>query len=143
MTQLVYRIALPLCVLGGCTQTSSVTRSTPPEMQVINFAHLKPGMNFVTFTSFADGRLALEDGCFRLKKGQTNLAIVWPETVRMAQKGKSVRIDDIALRWSAKVGDRIRLGGKASDDISAVNLDNKAVLACAAPYFVASNIIRR
>jgi hypothetical protein len=143
MSQRLSWIALPLCLLGGCTQSKRLSNSAPFETQVINFAKLKPGPNFITFTSFADGKLALVDGCFRLVKNQSSMAIIWPETATMVRKGKAIRIEDNAARWSAKIGDRIRLGGKASDDVTAVNLDNKAVLGCVSPYFIASNVIRR
>jgi hypothetical protein len=139
----ILRITLPLCLLGGCAQGNRHTNSAPLETQVINFAKLKPGMNFITFTSFADGRVTLVDGCFRLLKNQTSLAIIWPETMTMVRKGNDLRLKDVATQWSGKIGDRVRLGGKTLDDISAVDLDNKAVMGCAAPYFVASNIIRR
>jgi hypothetical protein len=76
-------------------------------------------------------------------KRQSSLAIIWPETTIVVKDRQSVRIEDHAARWSAKVGDRIRLGGKAADDISAVDLNNNAVRDCAGPYFVASNVIRR
>jgi hypothetical protein len=143
MSQRLRWIALPLCLLGGCTQSRELSNSAPMETQVITFAKLRPGPNFITFESFADGKLTLVDGCLRLRKNQASLAIVWPETAALIRKGKSLRIEDNAARWSAKIGDRIRLGGKASDDITAVNLDNKAVLGCASPYFVSSNVIRR
>jgi hypothetical protein len=143
MPQKLKWIALPLFALGGCMQSVGLSTPTPLETQVINFAKLRPGLNFVTFTAFSDGKLALVDGCFRLLKNQSSMAIIWPETATMVRKGKTIRIEDNAARWSAKIGDRIRLGGKASDDVTAVNLDNKAVLGCASPYFVASNVIRR
>jgi hypothetical protein len=136
-------VALPLCLLGGCTQSAGLSNSVPLETQVINFAKLRPGPNFITFTDFADGKLALVDGCFRLRKNLTSMAIIWPETAALVRKGKTIRIEDNAARWSAKIGDRIRLGGKSSDDISVVNVDNKAILGCTSPYFVASNVIRR
>jgi hypothetical protein len=119
------------------------TKPLQVQTQVVNFARLRPGLNFITFTAFSDGKLALVDGCFRLRKNQSSMAIIWPETATMVREGKTIRIEDNAARWSAKIGDRIRLGGKASDDIATVNLDNKAVLGCASPYFVASNVIRR
>jgi hypothetical protein len=137
------QLALLLCLLAGCAQSAGLSNSVPLETQAINFAKLKPGLNFITFTSFADGKLTLKDGCFRLVKNQTSMAIIWPETATMIRKGKTIVIEDNAARWSAKIGDRIRLGGKASDDITAVNLDNKAVLGCTSPYFVAGNVIRR
>jgi hypothetical protein len=136
-------IALSLCVLGGCAQNDRLTRSAPLDTQVISFAKLKPGPNPITYTSFSDGRLALKDGCFRLEKSQASMAIVWQESARLVRIGQMVRIEDNAARWSAKIGDRIRLGGKTFDDIATVNLDNKAVLGCVGPYFVASNVIRR
>jgi hypothetical protein len=143
LLQRFYGIALAVCLLGGCAQNSGFSNSVPLETQVINFAKLKPGPNAVTFTSYSDGKLTLEDGCFRLRKNQTGMAIIWPETARLVRNGTMIRIDDNAARWSAKIGDRIRLGGKAYDDISAVSLDNQAVRTCAGPYFVASNVIRR
>jgi hypothetical protein len=143
MSQRLKWMAIPLCLLGGCTQSTGLSNPAPSETQVVNFAKLRPGLNFITFTKFSDGKLALVDGCFRLLKNQSSLAIIWPETATMVRKGKAIRIEDNAARWSAKIGDRIRLGGKASDDIATVNLDNKAVLGCASPYFVASNVIRR
>jgi hypothetical protein len=136
-------IALSCSLLGGCMQATMQPNTVPIETQVINFAKLRPGMNLMTFTSFADGKLALVDGCFRLRKREISLAIIWPETTRLIRKGKTIRIEDNAARWSAKIGDRIRLGGQQTDDISKVNLDNKAVLHCVGPYFVSSNIIRR
>jgi len=117
--------------------------TVPLEAHGTSFARLNPGMNFVTFTEFADGKLALEGGCFRLVKKQTSLAIIWPETAILAQDRHGIRIEDHAARWSAKIGDRIRLGGKASDNISAEDTNNNAVRDCAGPYFVASNVIRR
>jgi hypothetical protein len=143
MPQRLKWMAPSLCLLGGCTQSSGLSNPAPLQTQVVDFAKLKPGLNFITFTTFSDGKLALVDGCFRLVKNQSSMAIIWPETVTMVRKGKAIRIEDNAARWSAKIGDRIRLGGKPSDDITAVNLDNKAVLSCASPYFVASNVIRR
>jgi hypothetical protein len=136
-------ITLLLCLLGGCAQSGLPPKAVPLETQLVHFAKLRPGLNFITFTSFADGKLALVDGCFRLRKNEQSLAIVWPETTTLLRKANAIRVEDNAARWFAKIGDRIRLGGKASDDISSVNLDNKAVLGCAGPYFVASNIIRR
>jgi hypothetical protein len=143
MSQRFNRVAFPLCLLGGCTQSAGLSNVVPLETRVINFAKLRPGPNFITYTSFFDGKLTLIDGCFRLGKNEKSMAIVWPETTTLSRKGNTIRIEDNAARWSAKVGDRIRLGGKASDDISAINFDNKAVLDCAGPYFVARNVIRR
>jgi hypothetical protein len=142
LKRIVYWSALPLCMIGGCTQSIGLSNSAPLETQVITFAKLKPGPNFITFTHFTDGKLSLVDGCFRLRKNQTSMAIIWPETATLVRKGKTIRIEDNAARWSAKIGDRIRLGGKGTDDISAVDVDNKAVLGCSSPYFVASNVIR-
>jgi hypothetical protein len=139
----VHWIALSFCILNGCALNTELLNTAPLEPQAINFARLKPGPNFVTFTSFADGKLTLENGCFRLKKKGASMAIIWPETVMLTRNGPSIRLNDPATRWSAKIGDRIRLGGKPSEDISAVNVDNKTVLGCASPYFVSTNIIRR
>jgi len=136
-------IALPLCLLAGCSHNSRLSNSAPLDTQGANFAKLNPGMNFVTFTSFADGKLILENGCFRLLKKQSSLAIIWPETAMMVRARHTVHIEDHAARWSANLGDSIRLGGKESDNISAVDLNNNAVRDCAGPYFVASNVIRR
>jgi hypothetical protein len=133
------QLALSLCLLSGCARSAGISNSVPLEPQAINFAKLKPGPSAITFMSFADGKLTLKDGCFRLLKNQTSMAIIWPETTAMICKGKTIVIEDNAARWSAKIGDRIRLGGKASDDITAFNLDNEVVL----PYFVAGNVIRR
>jgi hypothetical protein len=142
-TRSILGIVLSACLSSGCTQSAGLSNSAPSETQVINFAKLKPGMNFITFTSFADGKITLVDGCFRLLKNQTSLAIIWPETMTMVRKGSHLRLKDVATQWSGKIGDRVRLGGKTLDDISAVDLDNKAVMGCVGPYFVASNIIRR
>lgn len=136
-------VGLSLCLLTGCAQSSEIANVVPLDAHGTSFSRLNPGQNAVTFTSFADGKLALEAGCFRLVRKQTSLAIIWPETANVVQVRQSMRIEDHAARWSAKVGDRIRLGGKASDDISAVDLNNNAVRDCPGPYFVASNVIRR
>jgi hypothetical protein len=143
MSQRLKWMALPLCLIGGCMQSKGLSNPATLDTQVVSFAKLTPGLNFITFTAFSDGKLALVDGCFRLQKNQSSMAIIWPETATMVRKGKAIRIEDNAARWSAKIGDRIRLGGKPSEDIATVNLDNKAVLGCASPYFVASNVIRR
>ena len=136
------RIALVLSLLGGCTQGTGSPNSVQLDAQAVRFARLNPGMNFVTFTSFADGRLALVGGCFRLVTKQASMAIIWPETAILAQDQHTIRIEDHAARWSALIGARIRLGGKASDNIAAVDLNNNAVRDCSGPYFVASNVIR-
>jgi hypothetical protein len=133
---------LSLCLLAGCAQSSKLADVVPLDAHETSFSRLNPGQNPVTFTSFADGRLTLETGCFRLVKKQASLAIVWPETAIPVHHGRSIRIEDHAARWSADIGDRIRLGGKQSDDISAVDLNNAAVRNCPGPYFVASNVIR-
>jgi hypothetical protein len=115
----------------------------PLEAHGTNFARLTPGLHAVTFTSFADGKLALEDGCFRLVKKQSSLAIIWPETAIAVRNRQIIRIEDHAARWSAGIGDRIRLGDRQAEDISAVELSNEAARNCAGLYFVASNVIRR
>jgi hypothetical protein len=144
ITRPILGIALSAYLSSGCTQKSAgLSNSAPMETQSINFAKLKPGMNFITFTSFTDGKIRFVDGCFRLLKNQTTLAIIWPETMIMVRKGNHLLLKDVATQWSGKIGDRVRLGGKTLDDISAVELDNRAVMGCAGPYFVASNIIRR
>jgi hypothetical protein len=107
------------------------------------FSRLSPGPNAVTYTAFADSKLTLEDGCFRLVKKQTNLAIIWPETTILMRNRKAPRLEDHAAGWSAGIGERIRLGGTAADDINAVNVNNNAVRECTGPYFIASNVIRR
>lgn len=135
-------LGLPLCVLAGCAHSSELSNTVPLDAHGANFSWLNPGPNAVTFTSFADGRLALEAGCFRLLKKQASLAIVWPETAILAHYGNGIRIEGHAARWSADIGDRIRLGGRSSNDISAVDLNNNAVRDCPGPYFVASNVIR-
>lgn len=133
---------LTLSLLDGCAQTSQLADVVPLDAHETNFSRLNPGQNPVTFTSFADGRLTLEAGCFRLVKRQKSLAIIWPETAIPVHHGNSIRIEDHAARWFADIGDRIRLGGKEADNISAVDLNNNAVRDCAGPYFVASNVIR-
>lgn len=142
-TRCFQRIALPLCLLGGCAQSSQLSPAIPLEAHGTSFARLTPGLHSVTFTSFADGKLALEGACFRLVKKRTSLAIIWPETAIVVRNRQTIRIEDHAARWSAGIGDRIRLGGKQADDITAVELTNEAVRTCAGPYFVASNVIRR
>ena len=134
--------ALLLCLLAGCAQSSELSDIVPLDAHETSFARLNPGQNPVTFTSFADGKLALEAGCFRLVKRQTSMAIVWPETAIPVHFGSGIRIEDHAARWSAEIGDRIRLGGKQSDNIATVDLNNNAVRDCPGPYFVASNVIR-
>ena len=136
-------IALPLCLLGGCAQSSRLSPAIPLETHGTSFSRLTPGLHSVTFTAFADGKLALEGGCFRLVRKQTSLAIIWPETATVVRNRQTIRIEDHAARWSANIGDRIRLGGKSADDISAVELTNEAVRSCAGPYYIASNVIRR
>jgi hypothetical protein len=142
-------IGLPLCLLAGCAQNAGPSHPSILANPLIleahgtRFARLNPGPNAVTFTAFADGRLALEDGCFRLLRKQTSLAIIWPETAILVRDRQTIRVEDHAARWSAGIGDRIRLGGKAADDINAVDLNNNAVRDCAGPYYIASNVIRR
>ena len=135
-------LGLPLCVMAGCAPTYELSNTVPLDAHGTNFSRLNPGPNAVTFTSFAQGRLALEGGCFRLVRKQTSLAIIWPETATLVHHGDSIRVEDHAARWSADIGDRIRLGGVSSGDISAVDLNNNAVRTCLGPYFVASNVIR-
>ncbi len=140
---------LPLCLLAGCAQNVAPSQPAIPKNPLIlethgtRFSRLSPGPNAVTFTSFADGKLSLEQGCFRLVKTQASLAIIWPETTILVRNRKVLRLEDHAARWSAGIGDRIRLGGVAVDDISAVNANNNAVRNCTGPYFIASNVIRR
>lgn len=142
-------IGLPLCLLAGCAQNSGPSGPPVPNNPLIlethgtRFARLNPGPNAVTFAAFSDGKLTLEEGCFRLVMKQTSLAIIWPETAVLVRNRKGLRLEDHAARWSASIGDRIRLGGRAAEDISAVDLNNNAVRDCVGPYFVASNVIRR
>jgi hypothetical protein len=136
-------VGLTLSLLAGCAQSSELSKTIPLEAQDTNFSRLTPGLHPVTFTSFADGKLALENGCFRLVKRHTSLAIIWPETAIVVRDRQIIRIEDHAARWSAGIGDRIRLGGREAGDISALELSNEGVRNCAGPYFVASNVIRR
>jgi hypothetical protein len=145
MTDLALRLlgfGLPLFALAGCAQNSAMTGTIPLDDHGTSFSRLNPGPNAVTFTAFAQGRLVFEANCFRMVTRQASMAIVWPETAVLVHYGKGTRIEDHAARWSASVGDRIRLGGAASDDISSVDLNNAAVRSCPGPYFVASNVIR-
>jgi hypothetical protein len=142
-------VGLPLCLLAGCVQSAGLSQPSIPSDPLIlethgtRFARINPGPNAVTMTAFSDGKLTLEDGCFRLVTKQVSLAIIWPETTVVVRNRKILRLEDHAARWSADIGDRIRLGGKAAEDISAVDLNNNAVRDCVGPYFVASNVIRR
>lgn len=145
MTDLARRLlglTLSLFALAGCAQNSGLTGTIPLDDHGTTFSRLNPGPNAVTFTSYAQGRLAFEGNCFRLVTRRASMAIVWPETAVLVHFGKGTRVEDHAARWSASVGDRIRLGGAASSDISAVDLNNPEVRSCAGPWFVASNVIR-
>ena len=120
-----------------------MSKIVPLDAHGTKFSRLNPGLNYVAFTSFSEGRLDLEGGCFRLVKPGSSLTIVWPETSILVAHRGTIRIEDHAARWSAGVGDRIRLGGKTSNDISAVDLNNSDVRSCAGPFFIASNVILR
>ena len=146
MVDIVRRIlgaGLTMSLLAGCAQSYELSTVVPLEAHDTNFARLTPGLHAVTFTSFADGKLALENGCFRLVKKQKSLAIIWPETAIVVRNSQIIRIEDHAARWSAGIGDRIRLGGREAGDISAIELSNEGARNCAGPHFVASNVIRR
>ena len=100
-------------------------------------------VNFVpelALTALAEGRLDIRNGCIRLigREGGNGDMVIWPKGSRLIMRDGQKRIIERSNGTQFVIGQRVSLGGGASEDVSNDILTEPLPTECHGPYFFAN-----